>query len=205
MSEQELGSLQSLVDLIRENPEQVNVVQLSNPETIAVFDQFQVLLDEEKQKLKEKIHSQVNIIITNGGPTELDFVSLFSRLESFSAFPYRGNGERLAILGFYLLASYHLKCFYCGVEIKQREIKCNENLHKLYSDKCAYYHLNSVSTISTVEPNEENQCKICLSAPLEIVFLPCCHYGTCKSCSTSFTQCPFCKISVIGLLRIFKP
>jgi hypothetical protein len=48
-------------------------------------------------------------------------------------------------------------------------------------------------------------CKICLEQELGTVFLPCGHIMTCVKCAIMFTDCPFCRQEIKGVVRTFLP
>ncbi|XP_021724690.1 uncharacterized protein LOC110692006 isoform X2 [Chenopodium quinoa] len=48
------------------------------------------------------------------------------------------------------------------------------------------------------------QCRICLSAEVDVTLVPCGHV-LCRRCSSAVSKCPFCRLQVSKTLRIFRP
>lgn len=46
------------------------------------------------------------------------------------------------------------------------------------------------------------ECKICMDAPIETVFLPCGHAMSCVTCSANTHVCPACRLPVSSLTRL---
>ena len=51
--------------------------------------------------------------------------------------------------------------------------------------------------------NEKEFCILCMDKTREIVFLPCCHFLTCPSCSPKVSKCPICEKKIEKNLKIF--
>ncbi|KAI4370762.1 hypothetical protein MLD38_019073 [Melastoma candidum] len=47
-------------------------------------------------------------------------------------------------------------------------------------------------------------CRVCLSLEVEVAMVPCGHV-LCPRCSTAVSRCPFCRVQVKKLLRIYRP
>jgi len=47
------------------------------------------------------------------------------------------------------------------------------------------------------------ECKVCLSAEVGVVFLPCGHLATCVSCAPTLTNCPVCRSHIQATVRTF--
>ena len=43
---------------------------------------------------------------------------------------------------------------------------------------------------------ENRNCKICMDAETEVVFLPCSHMASCSSCAVTMAQCPICRADI---------
>ena len=48
-------------------------------------------------------------------------------------------------------------------------------------------------------------CKICFSAVVGIIFLPCGHLVCCVSCAPAMVDCPICRKTVNGTVQAFMP
>ena len=48
-------------------------------------------------------------------------------------------------------------------------------------------------------------CKICFSAVVGIIFLPCSHLVCCVSCAPAMVDCPICRKTVNGTVQAFMP
>ncbi|GAB4842777.1 hypothetical protein Ancab_012752 [Ancistrocladus abbreviatus] len=48
------------------------------------------------------------------------------------------------------------------------------------------------------------QCRVCLSAEVDIALVPCGHV-LCRRCSSAVSKCPFCRVQVSKAMRIFRP
>ena len=48
-------------------------------------------------------------------------------------------------------------------------------------------------------------CKICFSAVVGIIFLPCGHLVCCVSCASAMVDCPICRKTVNGTVQAFMP
>ncbi|XP_060069231.1 death-associated inhibitor of apoptosis 2-like [Ylistrum balloti] len=46
-------------------------------------------------------------------------------------------------------------------------------------------------------------CKVCLEAPVSIVFLPCGHLSCCGECALALKNCPICRSNIKGTVRTF--
>ena len=49
-----------------------------------------------------------------------------------------------------------------------------------------------------------NECAICLINMAQVIFLPCGHLKTCKSCSKELTNCPVCRMIIERRITKFK-
>lgn len=49
-----------------------------------------------------------------------------------------------------------------------------------------------------------SECKICLGDPDDHVLVPCGH-TICKTCSKGMKKCPYCRVKVNSVVRIFRP
>ncbi|RYG50356.1 hypothetical protein EON66_11930, partial [archaeon] len=47
------------------------------------------------------------------------------------------------------------------------------------------------------------ECKICMEAVIDTLFVPCHHLAACKSCAAVLHTCPICRASITERLRIF--
>jgi hypothetical protein len=49
------------------------------------------------------------------------------------------------------------------------------------------------------------ECKVCMSAQVSVVFLPCKHLVCCKDCSISLHTCPLCRGKINATINIYMP
>lgn len=47
-----------------------------------------------------------------------------------------------------------------------------------------------------------HECKVCMDAPVEVVFLPCGHALACQRCAAT-NECPVCRCRIEGRTRIY--
>ncbi|XP_041350803.1 baculoviral IAP repeat-containing protein 2-like [Gigantopelta aegis] len=62
-------------------------------------------------------------------------------------------------------------------------------------------------TESLLEENrqlkEQRQCRICMDAEVNVVFLPCGHLVCCTACAPAMRKCPICRGNIRGTVRTF--
>jgi len=51
---------------------------------------------------------------------------------------------------------------------------------------------------------DDGLCKICLTAPIETILLPCGHQAFCFSCANRITDCALCRQSITEIMRVFR-
>ena len=54
----------------------------------------------------------------------------------------------------------------------------------------------SVSGLKIYEDQTQEECLICCDAKKDIIFYPCGHFYTCKTCSPNCSKCPICRVKV---------
>lgn len=103
-----------------------------------------------------------------------------------------------------------------GVSIDGKSVSVNSMRLKMKNDSepLDLLHLYGttspgVSSSSGTSENNHQMCAICLSVPSAVGFLPCRHVCVCSECAqvtlqSSMNQCPICRQSVHGLLRLNK-
>ena len=47
------------------------------------------------------------------------------------------------------------------------------------------------------------QCRVCYSAEMDTVFIPCGHMATCTECARNLSVCPICRTSIRGSVRAY--
>jgi hypothetical protein len=47
-----------------------------------------------------------------------------------------------------------------------------------------------------------SECVICMDAPVDVVFKPCGHSGTCAVCSARLTRCCICRDDIVRVVPI---
>lgn len=47
-------------------------------------------------------------------------------------------------------------------------------------------------------------CRVCLSSEVDNTIVPCGHV-LCRRCSSAVSRCPFCRLQVSKIMRIFRP
>lgn len=53
------------------------------------------------------------------------------------------------------------------------------------------------------EMKERTMCILCCEERVSIVFLPCGHLVSCAQCSPALKNCPVCRESIKGTVRVF--
>ena len=147
-----------------------------------------------------------------------------SRMETFHDWPCESpiKPKDLAECGlFYSGEQDKVQCAYCRGYLKwwePNDIAIDE--HIKHFPKCAFVRkiwfnkqeqLKRTTPLSNVEIlEEENQqlkdmktCKICLDNISDTVFLPCGHLITCGTCSVKVSQCPTCRGTIQGTIKVF--
>ena len=56
--------------------------------------------------------------------------------------------------------------------------------------------ISSVKSTIDMDVKVDKNCKICMAAKIQIVFLPCTHMITCLTCALSVAKCPICRIEI---------
>ncbi len=51
----------------------------------------------------------------------------------------------------------------------------------------------------------DNQCVVCMDAPLQTVFLECGHLACCTNCSEKLKLCPICRNTITRVVPIYRP
>lgn len=57
--------------------------------------------------------------------------------------------------------------------------------------------------ITKTSPTEASLCKICYNQHMEILFRPCGHLLTCRSCANQLINCPICRSPISETVRAF--
>ena len=55
---------------------------------------------------------------------------------------------------------------------------------------------DNLKNMKIYEDVETSDCAVCLSDVKSIVFIPCGHFYTCKSCSQQLKTCPICRVNI---------
>lgn len=63
--------------------------------------------------------------------------------------------------------------------------------------------INTSHTITTTD-GEDNECCVCLDATRQLVFLPCGHVCTCKTCGEPLDLCPLCRADITQKINMFR-
>jgi len=53
------------------------------------------------------------------------------------------------------------------------------------------------------EENESKTCKICFEKEVNCVFIPCGHVACCHDCAVTMKACPFCRIQITSIVKMF--
>jgi len=53
------------------------------------------------------------------------------------------------------------------------------------------------------EPDDEQNCVVCLENPKNCAFVPCGHMCVCYGCGQQLKKCPICRIDSTQLIKIF--
>jgi inhibitor of apoptosis domain-containing protein len=78
------------------------------------------------------------------GPSNMQYVSIHSRIESFASWPGTQSIQEMALAGFYQLPNTgRVVCFYCGGGLKDWEPGDDPWFeHAKWYPKCVYIYLN---------------------------------------------------------------
>lgn len=116
-----------------------------------------------------------------------EYASFQSRLDSFKTWKF-GNGEEMALAGFFLLGEEDkCACFSCGLILRnwdQNDVPQGE-----HDEWCREYCIYREFTRSS---NGGSQCSICLTRNADVAFVPCGHVVACSRCAIEMAKCPFC-------------
>lgn len=120
--------------------------------------------------------------------------------------------EELAASGFFYIGFQdYVKCFYCGLGLKQwveSDIPYEE--HKKYGQNCQFIKLISSSISLTqdkiFDAGGDGICKVCLLNPQDSLFLPCSHMVVCGKCASSLTnnKCCYCMEPFFTIIKVYK-
>lgn len=122
--------------------------------------------------------------------------------------------EDLAKAGFFLLQAKHdrVQCAYCKGILRNWEphdIPLQEHIkhfpdcsfaRELFSNAQGHDHK---LTEENKQLKEARQCKICIDAEIDCVFLPCGHLISCSVCAPKLRTCPVCRAFIRGTVKIF--
>ncbi len=138
---------------------------------------------------------------------------LFKALSS-AGFIYRGVAD-------------HTQCFTCLVVLSQWHIEHDPDFeHRRHSPSCEFVlnreresrnnhsraislsggDINLLSVASAKDDRnstEASLCKICYSLDMSVLFRPCGHLLTCKSCADQLSNCPICRCPIFEKIRAF--
>ena len=54
------------------------------------------------------------------------------------------------------------------------------------------------------EKEEKKECKICFTKVKNSIFIPCGHFGCCYECASQQSLCPFCRVKVNSVTKVFE-
>ena len=81
-----------------------------------------------------------------------------------------------------------------------------ETLHNTITEKS-----RRIEDLENIAAQSNQLCKICYSQPCSVIYLPCCHFGMCRTCHSQSApneqgkQCPFCRTASYGFLNCIIP
>jgi baculoviral IAP repeat-containing protein 7/8 len=115
----------------------------------------------------------------------------------------------LAQCGFYFFGGDDIcQCFYCGIKISRWDDDDNVWVeHATLMGYCPFLRINKIFIkIIEVFPAEKavlkNKCTVCWQDEVTHAFLPCSHLCVCRSCVTTFDDCPVCRQQISGMVKI---
>jgi Zinc finger, C3HC4 type (RING finger) len=79
---------------------------------------------------------------------------------------------------------------------------CDAFLEKLYVAQFWIFKTNFFTAPEKLPADD--LCKICMDAPIEVVFLECGHTASCTACGKILNECPICRSYIVRIVRIFK-
>ncbi|XP_059154667.1 putative inhibitor of apoptosis [Physella acuta] len=161
-----------------------------------------------------------------GHPANPAYITLQKRLESFRQWPadHIHSPASLARSGFYY-AGYSdcVRCFYCGLGLKSW--KPGDDIvdqHQKFRPSCHFllrqtgqqqshviqkeYTNNAKVTLLKKENDvlrSQLKCKVCNTANIKDLFLPCGDLYACGDCSKSLTHCPACNKQILATVTTF--
>ena len=68
-----------------------------------------------------------------------------------------------------------------------------------------------IEDLENIAAQSNQLCKICYAQPCSVIYLPCCHFGMCRTCNSQTAtneegkQCPFCRTTSYGFLNCIIP
>jgi hypothetical protein len=162
-----------------------------------------------------------------------EFAIAVQRLQTFEDWPksMHQTPSELSDAGFfYLQRGDKVKCFSCGIGIKdwvQTDIPWEQ--HAMWSPDCEYLKLlkgeDFISDIigkgkklptmdkeaaeiekqedEVEKPESSGVCKICCINEFDTIFLPCGHIIACAQCASSVTKCPVCRQQFKEIKKIY--
>jgi hypothetical protein len=103
-------------------------------------------------------------------------------------------------------AKWFRECIYLNIKKGKEFIK---NVNSLVSESNVQAETAVLSVPQQAEASVPQQaqdaykCKICLTANLEMVFLPCGHITACLDCSQQLVQCPMCRGQIDAYVKVY--
>lgn len=120
-------------------------------------------------------------------------------------------------------------CYYCGGGLKEwSDIDDPWKVHAQWFSKCPFVLVHKgqdfvdkysnrknkkvmekrrIPTDRIVPPDDLNkqhlECVVCLSAPRNILCLPCMHCATCASCGFQVDDCVYCRTPIVSVMKIY--
>lgn len=156
--------------------------------------------------------SGLRFLIPFSGPDSPNYVTLESRLETFSSWPHSFiNPVDLAEAGFRFTGyEDQVECFFCGLILSDWKIDdCPfvEHAYHVAYNGCAYFTINKRKVKTREQPvvvdGDRNICKICNLYEAKYVYLPCSHFSCCPICVCTQDKCPVCRTPVSHVVKIF--
>lgn len=133
-------------------------------------------------------------------PLHPDMMNEIKRLTTFKDCKKNISKFDLAESGFYYCENI-IKCFWCSFEINDIEENFLET-HAKSRPECIFAQVFVAK--ETRSEKLSNDCKICLTAECEILFIPCYHFVSCVSCANKIKNCCVCRQAISEKIKIYK-
>ena len=166
------------------------------------------IISEYMEKLFDE-SSVYRIDLESMRPRHPLYADYIKRLSTYEDWPIANvqSKEHMAQAGFYYTGySDKVVCFHCNLGLKKWLAKDNPvQEHARNKPSCRF--LKELAAIREERPILTTNCKVCLTAPLEEMLLPCQHIAVCSNCCDRILvknkRCPICREEIKGVMRVY--